>query len=799
MLKSKFAKDVNEFKAQRIFTDRIEPRAVFSDSIASFIAESKDYKPSEIIVYYGKGGIGKTALLKKLKSEESSVFEKYPQYSFKSIYISLDAFDYSNPVNILLAIRDKIDGDCSLFDYAMLQYSAKAKFTINEIMDKHSLLSSPVVEILNEVVQLGTLSACIPVSTIKKAVKLFKDNAFKQKHKADIEEMDSLSESELFERLPYYLGLCISHAAENKKLHVIYLDSYESLISRTDTIFYTAADEWLKELFISSEKVRFVIASRDKIQWEYQEPEWKDYMNQHLLKNLSPDDSRWFLRSVPITDSDTIDAIVQNSEGVPLYLDMCVNMFETDSNEHKSFILDNESCGERIIDRYTRYLSEKEKGAIRVLSFLGSFETDFARDYLQRQGITYEVGELETFMNKSIFIPLDEKRTVYSIDKSVRTHQASLLSNKRIADILNCIIEMLIDNPKGKNFLYLDSVLDTVKQKPEIAEMIVDKLCYVIELYGTAGYWNELHSRLANYIDNGNTYLRAIAVYAEIIYLRRQGILKEEQAFIETHVLDEKQIGLSYYMYRYFVIQNIHLQGHYDEAMNQYKDLITRMNLIKQIIPIHTYTTVCMKYADLMFLKGDFNNSLKYVEELLSEPNISTADILELMRIKGHIARFNQKYSDAEIIYTAALKIAEDNGLTSFKGKLYVNLAETLCATNPQKALEWFTLAKDANEELENGIELCKAFTAASVAYTNLDNTIESIRYANKAIELADSTGYRSGKAFALIALYYAYTKNNDYQSRKQTYNKLGALIKELGVYSFLLDRITAYETTCHD
>ncbi len=799
MLKSKFAKDSNAFRAQKVFTDRVEPRAVFSDSISSFIPESRNYKPSEIIVYYGKGGIGKTALLKKLKLEEESEYEKYPQYRFQSVYISLDAFDYSNPINILLAIRDKIDGDCSLFDYAMLQYSAKAKFTISEIMDKHSLLSSPVVDILNEVVQLGTLSACIPVSTIKKAVKLFKDNAFKQKHKEDIEEMDSLSESELFERLPYYLGLCISHAAESKKLHVIYFDSYESLISRTDTIFYTAADEWLKELFISSEKVRFVIASRDKIQWEYLEPEWKDYLNQHLLKNLSPEDSRWFLKSVPISDSNTIDAIVQKAEGVPLYLDMCVNMFETDSNEHKSFVLDNESCGERIIDRYTRYLSEKEKGAVRVLSFLGRFEVDFARDYLQRQGITYEVGELESFMNKSIFIPLDESRSVYSIDKSIITHQASLLSNERIVSILNCIIEMIADNPKGKNFLYLDSVLDTVRQKPDIAEMIVDRLCYVIELFGTAGYWKELHSRLAGYIDCENEYLKSIAVYAEIIYLRRLGNLKEEQKFIEAHVLDEDHIGLSYYMYRYFVIQNIHLQGRYDEAMNSYKDLITRMNLIKQLIPAHTYTTVCMKYADLMFLKGEFADSLAYVEGLLSESDISIPDILELMRIKGHIARFEQKYMDAEIIYTAALKIAEDNGLTSFKGKLYVNLAETLCVTNPQKALEWFSLAKDVNEQLENGIELCKAYTAASVAYTNMDNTAESVNYDNKAIEYADTTGYRSGKAFALIALYYAYAKDNDSRSRKQTYGKLSSLIKELGVYSFLLDRIDAYEATCHD
>ncbi len=799
MLKSKFAKNNNSFKAQKIFTDRVEPREVFSKSIASFASEGNDNKPSEIIVYYGKGGIGKTALLRKLKTEEEKEFAKFPQYHFQSIYISLDAFDFSNPVNVLLAIRDKINGDCSLFDYAMLQYTAKAKFTINEIMDKHNFLSSPVMDILNDVVQLGSLSACIPVSTLKKAVSIFKDKAFKLKHKDEIEEMDGLSESELFERLPYYLGLCINHAAENKKLHIIYFDSYESLISRTDTIFYTAADEWLQELFVSSGKVRFVIASRDRIQWEYQDPEWKDYLNQHLLKNLSPDDCRWFLQSVPITDSSTVDAIVKNAGGVPLYLDMCVNMFETDSNEHKSFDLDASTYGEKIIDRYTRYLSEKEKGSVRVLSFLGTFDIERGQDFLQRQGITYEAGELESFMNKSIFISLDDNHSVFTIDKSVRAHQASLLSDERIANILNSIIEMITDHPQGKNFRYLDSVLSAIELKPEIAGLIINKLCYVIELFGTAGYWNELHCRLAKYIDSENEALKAIAVYAEIIYLRRQGNLKKEQEFIEAHVLDEKLLGLSYFMYRYFVIQNIHLQGHYDEAMNSYNELISKMNLLKHIVPVHTYTTVCMKYADLMFLKGRFSDSLKYVEELLSEPDISTADLLELMRIKGHIARFNQKYNDAGIIYTAALKIAEDNSLNSFIGKLYVNLAETLCVTDPGKALEWFSKAKELNELLENRIELCKVYTAASVAYTNLGDYTESARYAGKAKEYADITGYRSGKAFALIALYYVYTKTNDAQSRKDTYNELNTLINELDVYRFLLDRVNAYEAEIND
>ena len=51
---SKFAKKQNKFTANRVFTDRVNPTRVFSESIRSLSS-----KPQEIIVYYGKGGIGK--------------------------------------------------------------------------------------------------------------------------------------------------------------------------------------------------------------------------------------------------------------------------------------------------------------------------------------------------------------------------------------------------------------------------------------------------------------------------------------------------------------------------------------------------------------------------------------------------------------------------------------------------------------------------------------------------------------------------------------------------------------------
>ena len=87
MLKSKFSKKSSDFKAQKLFTDRVEPTAVFEQSIQTI-----NEKAQEILVYYGKGGIGKTSLLKKLTA-------KVPKdCSFHSVFISLEAYLFESKV-----------------------------------------------------------------------------------------------------------------------------------------------------------------------------------------------------------------------------------------------------------------------------------------------------------------------------------------------------------------------------------------------------------------------------------------------------------------------------------------------------------------------------------------------------------------------------------------------------------------------------------------------------------------------------------------------------------------------------
>ncbi len=786
MLKSKFAKRGAGFKANRIFTDRIEPREVFNNSIDSFLQV-----PQEIVVYYGKGGIGKSKLLKTIYNTANDIYAHKQDMKIHSVFISLDAYDYSNPINILIAIRNGIVGDCGLFDYAVMQYCAKARMSVEEIMQKSTALPEQIMEILNDFVSLGTLSVCVPTATIKKCVSFIKDIHFKRRYKEEIEEIATLNEFEIFERLPYYLGLCLSYSAEKGNYHVIFIDSYESFLIRVENDTPSVdREEWVKELFLSSKFIRIIIASRDRLRWDQYDNEWNHYLHQYLLNNLSDEDSRWFLEQIPINNTELVELFVKRARGVPLYLDMCVSIYEEELNRNNAIELSTVPNGDKIIDRYLRHLSQKEKRAVKILAALKNFDLSFAKQLLKKMNTVFDCDELSKLLERSIFLKIDENRNLWKVDESVRLHQKSRINHQKAADILASILFCISQTPKGNYFHHLSLALETACEWPEVLEDHISNYFSAIDYYANVGFWDELHRILFPYLNSDNQFLQSIAVFEELIYLRRVGKLNEALTLYNAKPLSKELLGEWFFAYRYIGIQIKHLLGLYDESLEAYRKLILDMDLIRPMIPDHIYLLPCIKYADLLFLKGHFDESMKLINTLIANNTIGDNDLIEFLRIKGHIFRFRKSYQDAEFIYRSALKIAEEKKLPAFLGKLYTNIAETLCVTKPSEALEWVQMSVDENKKAYNEIELGKVYAAASVAYTKMSDFSKAIEYGMQAVEYAENTGYRSGEAFALTALYFAYKTNHHLPEAEETKVKIDKLIHQIGVYEFIWERV---------
>lgn len=790
MLKSRFAKKEG-FRAQKTFTDRIEPRTVFSESICSF---SK--RPREIVVYYGKGGIGKSSLLKRLAREEWPGEAYLAGKQLRAITVSLDAYEYANPVNVLSAIRAGIKGNCELFDYALAQYWAKTRMTPMELASKGNFLDSPIMGIINEALDLGSASLCIPTTVLKKALEVLKESRFKRRHSEEINEIAGLNEFELFERLPHYLGLCFSALAEDGVVHALFLDSYESLLGRTGgETPSTDREAWLQELFLSSDTIRMYIASRDRLKWDRMDPEWGEYLHQHLLDNLSDEDSRWFLGQVPIGEPEAMERIVRDAGGVPLFLDMCVDMYERERNgPGGARAWDRIRMGGAVMERYIRHLNEKEKHAVGILSVPRCFTVGMARDLLAREGLPFSEEELEELFEKSIFRKLAGDEGLWGLDGSVRRHLALHTTPQRLAAVVRSAMAVAGERGTSEYYPFLATALDYAMRHPQGPwREIIGDFFRVSDAYANAGYWKELHELFeAGPKEDVHPSIRALRDYLELIWLRRTGQLRLADKRAESVDGAKEDIGVWHYLVRYLKAQIRHLLGHYDESLAEYRKLLDEMAPLRGSLPPHVTIQVGLKHADILMLKGEFKAACREVDEILDTGELDAADRIELLRVKGHAYRFQGLFREAETVYQSALNIAERARRWAYVAKLHTNLAETLCERDPAAALLWAEKAKKRHELDENGVELCKTLAAESVARAASGEVECGVFLAKQAMGMAEKCGYRSGCAFGLWALMRIAGKYGGDGDMVSIRMELKRLVGDLGVYRFLLDDVEA-------
>ena len=110
---------LNQPKAQRVFTDREKPRKAFANLYARAVRE-RGSDNCYVLSYYGRGGIGKTSLLKVLEEKA----RKDGAYA-----VSYDMHWGREQRRILAMIRNALmrdypkDFSFDSFDLALLQYS----------------------------------------------------------------------------------------------------------------------------------------------------------------------------------------------------------------------------------------------------------------------------------------------------------------------------------------------------------------------------------------------------------------------------------------------------------------------------------------------------------------------------------------------------------------------------------------------------------------------------------------------------------------------------------------------------
>lgn len=474
----KIIKNEDAQTATRIFTDRVEPRQAFWKKYNKLESNIQNIEDIYIIAYYGIGGIGKSALLKKLSEEMEE----------KGVQNTLFDFETSQePQKIMYLIKNKLERKYEFnfpkFDLAIYTYAIKIgqdanKPEVKSIIEQSRTLSL-ITEAIGELPTIGLFSKLVKYADSGIAIlKTYTDKSYKQ----FLEELENKTEAEILEELPKYFSQDLTqNITKTNKPLVILLDTYEKMINEISNDGYVLMkDMWLRGdngIILRTPGVLWVIAGREKLKWGENDQDWEETIEQHRLGDLAFSDADEFLQKAGIVENKLREQIYKLTNGTPVYLDLCVSTYEDLKRKNEPITIDKfGETKEELVERYVRYMDNQTREIVYMLAQLGNWNDN----------IIYEIGK--------------EVVPTFSIEKYETIKQMSFIYENNGEYYIHKTIENVLKRKCPRIIIKKDSeILSKYLKEKIIKEKEQNK--YSLEVYG---YRRKLYTVISNLVEENN-------------------------------------------------------------------------------------------------------------------------------------------------------------------------------------------------------------------------------------------------------------------------------------------------------
>jgi len=313
------------------FTNREGQQATFQRHLQSA-------NEPQVLVFYGVGGTGKTWLLKKLR-------EQVPD-GIPSAYLDFDVSKngkryVDDHVTVLQSIKEQLSVPTPRFDLALAMLHKKRGHVTESgsgvpWLDIAGDIVSSSVPGAGPVLKMLSKSALVRLegTSLEKLLRTHfgKDLVIALRRMTDQEIENSLLgylSEDLAESLPTHLNRAVKC--------VIFLDTFESIGAGFENKEHKRSrEECFQNLAAKCGFALVVIAGQNRLSWD-ENPEWAEYLDQHLVGGLSEGDARQFLTRCDITAEKLQDCILATSKestgGYHCFsLGLCANIVVNERN-----------------------------------------------------------------------------------------------------------------------------------------------------------------------------------------------------------------------------------------------------------------------------------------------------------------------------------------------------------------------------------------------------------------------------------------------------------------------------------
>lgn len=831
-----------DLSAQSLFTNRIGEVDAFGESVdallraASVSGGSAVNHPAEprrnVLVYYGLGGIGKTALSKHLQRILASPDTELHLPDHR-VGVRID-FGESGELDleaIVLSLRcgfADLQPRWGAFDFVLARYWSRIHHgePLPDYVRNHPrigplALQNGVLGQLDETARqvLGELGlAWAPARIAKVLVALshekLRDSLTYRRMSESCPFFDPLMRAEPDQEMLSYLPSLLSWeldrlSSRGPRLAVVFLDTFEPMASRGTRDF----ERLIQRVVHLMPYVLFVITSSQRLDWaELTMTTDLDYVGgarwpqllasnqkeprQHLVGVLSLEDCDIHLRKAlcrrdgtPALSPEIRQVICKASEGLPLYLDLALTQFlEITAQGGTPRAADFGAPLPKVVASIMRHFDHESRDILRGVSLLNAFDAELAsaasgaRDAIVLRVLrTPVVVEASGLPWKHMLHPILRnaiRATDYELPDAWSAGEWQAAAQRLSVRLGELSTEAIALRWRASVASCLTQGIRLCAQFPMPAPWLVP----AIEFLADCGMWSTFDVRMPEKEEVPASVAPFLAGLRGLL-LRREGSLEDAVEQLDVALRSEElevEARSFFELHRAHAVRNF---GRYREARESYRRIV---------LDGSSYAIRArLQLADMEMLDGDFPAALETLDGLGEAGKKLEADVRgEAMRVRGHVLRGNCELEIAELVYRRARTLARMIDSPALEGKALTNLAETLCWTCPDQAGVFAGEAIDFNRGIGNQLEVLKAHAAAALGARG-DSGENYEPHLDQARRLVKDCGYQAGEVFVLVAEAACLLARGEVDSAERSARLLYDLTRDLGVYRFWSNIVT--------
>lgn len=480
----------HDFFEEESFFDREEPRKEFWKKY-DIVKQSSD--AVQVLMYYGLGGMGKTSLLRQIEKEIDN----------KNEGIIREYYDLNDGQDSVVILR-KIVKDLQqrykfkfpVFSYAVYSYMLKCGEDAQTPEVKNILDDIPILREAFKLANVipGVSAFSQPAEWIVDKICDSVDGVKKQKSKEIIEKINNASKEKLHNEIPFVFAQELNDNLEkrNNPVFVLILDTYERLVNELSTMGTPIENDlWLRDdndgILLQINGLLCVLAGRESLKWKDMDPDWDgESLSQIEIDTLDRENSLLLLSKYGIDEKDIQNKILEVTQGMPLYLDVCVDTYRSAKSSGETVtqdLFDNKI--EKLAKRLMTYMSDDEKDVLYLLSCLGRWKTEeyyAINDKLNRNSVNNSI-----YSKVLTLTFVRNEADCYFIHQTMQEILIQYCDEEKIENYAKAIYAYIGDentlSPTAFKYLYLISKICGIRNNGKMTSWWIPKACKALNIY----------------------------------------------------------------------------------------------------------------------------------------------------------------------------------------------------------------------------------------------------------------------------------------------------------------------------